>query len=205
MVFRRTDERLAPSGDTIPPFPRSGLFDDDARRSGRQANATRRGAYAAHVGDLSPRLRAIVDALPLRPGLRVIEVGCGPGATVREVARRVTPGGHVLAVDRSPKAIEQLTRTAADLIEAGVVSVMTTSVEEFAIDPDEARYDLAFAVRVGVLDGRHPDREPDSLTRLRRALTPDGRLFVDGGDPLREVPLVRCGREPMEPRRGPRR
>jgi protein-L-isoaspartate O-methyltransferase len=39
--------------------------------------------------DLSPRLAAIVEALPLRPGLRVLEIGCGPGAAARAVARRI--------------------------------------------------------------------------------------------------------------------
>lgn len=58
---------------------------------------------------LSPRLQVIVDTWPLRPGLRVIEIGCGPGAAAREVGERIGPTGHVLAIDRSAKAIEQLT------------------------------------------------------------------------------------------------
>jgi len=106
---------------------------------------------------LSPRLRAVVDALPLRPGLRVVEIGCGPGAAVRAVADRVGPTGHVLAVDRSPRAIEQVRRAAADLIAAGRVSVRQVAVEDLVLRPAEAPYDLAFAVRVGALDGRHPD------------------------------------------------
>ena len=44
---------------------------------------------------LSDRLRQFVYALPLRPGLRVIEIGCGPGAAAIEVAERVGPTGHV--------------------------------------------------------------------------------------------------------------
>jgi len=51
---------------------------------------------------LSKRLRAVVDALPLQEGMRVLEIGCGPGAAAREVARRIG-GGHVHAIDRSPR------------------------------------------------------------------------------------------------------
>jgi cyclopropane fatty-acyl-phospholipid synthase-like methyltransferase len=54
----------------------------------------------------SPRLLAIVDALPLRKGMRVLEVGCGPGAAAREIARRIGRG-HVLGIDRSATAIAQ--------------------------------------------------------------------------------------------------
>lgn len=83
----------------------------------------------------SPRLREIVDALPLCPGLRVIEIGCGPGAAAKEVARRVGPTGHVLAVDRSAKAIAQLVASATDLIAAGVLSVRNVSCEELVLTP----------------------------------------------------------------------
>jgi cyclopropane fatty-acyl-phospholipid synthase-like methyltransferase len=44
--------------------------------------------------NLSPRLAAVVNALPLRPGLRVLEIGCGPGAAARAVATLIGDG-HV--------------------------------------------------------------------------------------------------------------
>lgn len=138
---------------------------------------------------LSSRLLRIVDALPLRPGLRVIEIGCGPGAAAREVAHRVGPQGHVLAVDRSAKAIAQLTLSASELIAAGRLSARQVAAEALELDPDEERYDIAFAVRVGAFDGRHPGAGSQALERLGHALVPGGRLFVDGGEPLREIPV----------------
>lgn len=146
-------------------------------------------AYAARVPALSPRLRDVVDALPLVTGMRVIEIGCGPGAAAREVANRIGPDGHVLAVDRSTKAIEQLRRSAGDLIDAGRLTARLAAVEELELEPGEQPYHLAFAVRVGVLDGRHPAQRDRVLDRIAAMLVPDGRLFIDGGDPLTEVAL----------------
>jgi len=143
--------------------------------------------YRHTVAALSPRLAVIVDALPLRQGLRVIEIGCGPGAAAREIAERVGPSGHLLAVDRSAKAITQLATSAAELISAGRLTARQVAVEELELDPGEQRYDIALAVRVGVLDGRHPLAGSLALARLGRALVPGGRLFIDGGDPLREI------------------
>lgn len=141
------------------------------------------------MGALSPRLAAVVDALPLRPGLRVLEVGGAPGAAAREVAARVGPGGHVLVVDRSARGVALVERACAEEIAAGVLSVRCTAAEDLALEPGEAAYDLCFAVRVGALDGRHPRAGALALARIREVLTPEGRLYVDGGDPLREVPL----------------
>lgn len=139
---------------------------------------------------LSPRLAAIVDALPLGPGMRVLEVGCGTGAAAREVARRIA-GGHVVAIDRSARSVDLARRSCAAEIQSGCLTVRHAAVENFELEPGEAPFDLAFAVRVGALDGRHPELEQAALTRIARALTPTGRFFVDGGDPLREVRLRR--------------
>lgn len=140
------------------------------------------------ASDLSPRLRAVVDALPLRRGLRVLEIGCGPGAAAREVARRIGDG-HVLAIDRSAKAVSQARRACAAEIESGRLSVRQVAAEDFELAPGEAAYDLAFAVRVGALDGRHREAEARVRARIAAALAAGGRLLADGGDPLRDVPL----------------
>lgn len=140
------------------------------------------------ASDLSPRLAAIVDALPLRPGMRVLEIGCGPGAAARAVARRIGDG-HVLAIDRSAAAVRQAIAGSAGEIQAGRMSVRQAAVEDFELERGEAPYDIAFAVRVGALDGRHPELERRAHAAITRALVPGGRLYVDGGTPLREVVL----------------
>lgn len=137
---------------------------------------------------LSPRLAAIVAALPLRPGLRVLEIGCGTGAAARAVVSRIGDG-HVLAIDRSAKAIEQARNASQNEIAAGRLSVRQAAAEDFELEPGEDLYDIAFAVRVGALDGRHPEIEQQARQRIAVALKPHGRLFIDGGDPLREIAL----------------
>lgn len=137
----------------------------------------------------SPRLAALVDALPLAPGMRVLEIGCGPGAALREVARRIGPGGHALGIDRSAATIRQAGAACAEAIAAGRLSLRRIAGEDFALAPGEAPFDLAFAFRVGALDGRHPEAGRRLRARLREALKPGAGLYVDGGDPLRKVAL----------------
>jgi protein-L-isoaspartate O-methyltransferase len=137
---------------------------------------------------LSPRLQAVVEALPLRPDSRVLEIGCGPGAAARAVAARLTTG-HILAIDRSAGAIAQATAAAHDEIALGRMSVRQVAAEDFVLQPGEAPYDLVFAVRVGALDGRHPEAGARALERIALATTANARLFVDGGNPLRELPI----------------
>lgn len=140
---------------------------------------------------LSDRLAAVVDALPLEPGMRVIEIGGAPGAAAREVCRRVGSAGHVLVVDRSPRGIALTEATCAAEIADGLVSVHLSAAEDFALAPGTRSFDLAFACRVGALDGRHPSLFDRAVTNIARALSPSAKLFIDTGDPLTEVPLPR--------------
>src|SRR5918995_208036 len=120
---------------------------------------------------LSDRLRRAVDALPLERGLRVLEIGGAPGAAAREVAARVGPSGHVLVLDRSPRGIALTEAGCAAEIAAGVLSVLQADVESFALPARTRPFDLAFALRVGALDGRHPRSYEPALACISRALT----------------------------------
>ena len=140
------------------------------------------------TASLSPRLAEIVDALPLRPGMRVLEIGGAPGTAARGVVERIGDG-HVLVIDRSPKGVAQVERLAAAEIATGRMSVRCVAAEDFELAAGEAAYDLAFAVRVGAFDGRHPRAGEQARRRIQAALVPGGKLFIDGGDPLKEIEL----------------
>lgn len=135
--------------------------------------------------DLSPRLAAVLEALPLRPGMRVLEVGCGPGALARAIAARVGPDGYVLGIDRSPTAIQAAERAS----DHGSLDFRVSSAEEFRLRRDEQPFDLVVAIRVGALDGRHPELAATAMAHLAAAAAPGASVYIDRGDPLEAVPL----------------
>ena len=116
------------------------------------------------------------------------EVGCGTGAAARVIAARLDTG-HILAIDRSAKAVAQARSASAAEIASGRMSVRQCAIEDFESAPGEGPFDLVFAVRVGALDGRHPEAGRKAMSRIAAAIAPGGRVFIDGGDPLREVPV----------------
>ncbi|RYZ15470.1 MAG: class I SAM-dependent methyltransferase, partial [Sphingobacteriales bacterium] len=82
---------------------------------------------------LSRRLADIVNALPLRDGMRVLEIGCGPGTAAREISRRIG-NGYVLAIDRSAKAIQQAVAGSQAEIASGKLSFKHVAIEDFELE-----------------------------------------------------------------------
>jgi ubiquinone/menaquinone biosynthesis C-methylase UbiE len=120
---------------------------------------------------VSERLRSVVEELDVRPGDRVLEIGCGHGVAAALVCERLD-GGHLTAVDRSPKMIEAAARRNAAHIEAGKAEFLVGSLED--IDLGERRFDKILAVRVGLFH-----REPERAHRLaERWLAPGGTVLT---------------------------
>lgn len=112
-----------------------------------------------------------LDAVGLRPGSTVAEVGAGTGYVSIRMARRVGPSGKVFANDIQP---EMLARLGANAAKAGVHNIQT--VLGTGTDPKlpAGRMDLIILV-----DVYHEFGQPQQmLEAMRSELKPDGRLVL---------------------------
>lgn len=48
---------------------------------------------------------------------------------------------------------------------------------------------MAVAIRVGAVDGRHSEIQKQALKKIAKALKSNGKLCIDGGNPLKEISL----------------
>lgn len=123
------------------------------------------------MGSVSDRLRAVVEGLALRPRDRVLEIGCGHGVAATMVCERLD-GGRLTAIDRSPKMIAAAARRNAGWVHDGIAEFLVARLE--ALDLGERRFDVVFAVRVGLFH-----REPDRARGLVEPwLAPGGRCVA---------------------------
>ena len=120
---------------------------------------------------MSERLRSVVEQLDIRPGDRVLEIGCGHGVAATFVCERLEEG-HLTAVDRSAKMIQAAARRNMVYVEAGKAEFLVATLED--LDLGDRRFDKIFAVRVDLLH-----REPERARGLvERWLAPGGALFI---------------------------
>jgi cyclopropane fatty-acyl-phospholipid synthase-like methyltransferase len=126
-------------------------------------NAYQRGYFenADHVTltrEDSPYLRRhvrhIMEFANIKPGDRVLEVGCGHGIAATMVCERLTTGRYT-AIDRSRKMIEAAERRCAAHVAAGRAEFLVASFED--ADLGGRRFDVIVAVRVGLFH-RDPQR-----------------------------------------------
>jgi ubiquinone/menaquinone biosynthesis C-methylase UbiE len=113
-------------------------------------------------------LRAM-DALGIEQGDHVLDIGCGHGRSLTELAARA-PQGHVVGADPSELMVEIAAQRNRPLIEAARVDVVLSSVESLPF-PDDL-FDKAQCVHVLYFWN---DIET-SLREIARVLKPGGRL-----------------------------
>lgn len=116
---------------------------------------------------LAPLGRRAIQALAPVPGERVLDIGCGAGHTLIDLARAVGPGGQVLGVDISDPMLGEARRRTADLPN---VACLRADAQGHPFEP--AAFDAAFS-RFGVMFFADPAA---AFANIRRALKPGDRL-----------------------------
>ncbi|MEO6419572.1 MAG: methyltransferase domain-containing protein [Polyangiaceae bacterium] len=125
----------------------------------------------------------VIDALHLVPGNVVADVGAGTGYFSLRIARKVGPGGKVIATDIQPQMLKMLEANAKT---AHVDNVTTVLCTETDAKLPVASVDLALMVDVY----HELSRPAETLAQVRVALKPGGRLALveyRGEDP--SVPI----------------
>src|SRR5262245_45128209 len=87
------------------------------------------GWIMAARGSNRGRSRWTVDLLHIDPDDRVLELGCGPGVALEQVARLLL-SGTVLGIDHSPVMVKQATRRNREAIAARRVFLRTGTIED---------------------------------------------------------------------------
>lgn len=115
-------------------------------------------------------VEAWIDALQLRPGNRVLDIGAGPGYVSLVLADRVGPEGLVYAVDRSADALAYLERLQN---ERGVPQIQRVVGDAGTLSPGILHPDSALVTLVL----HHTDDPPGILSSVARLL-PSGAPAV---------------------------
>ncbi len=147
------------------------------------ANQARLDAMAAVFG------QAAIEAAAPATGERVLDIGCGAGASSLALAARVGAGGHVLGVDISEALIGR-----ARALAPQDTPVQFRVADASSAELPEGAFDILFS-RFGVMFFDDPMA---AFAHMRRALKPGGRVAFVCWRGLAENDWVRLPMDAIE-------
>jgi SAM-dependent methyltransferase len=113
--------------------------------------------------------------LPIQPGTRLLDLGCGAGRHAFEAARR---GAEVVALDTDHGELQQVSAIAAAMSEAGELqcpaSITPAAGDATAMPFPDGRFDIVVAAEVL----EHIPHDQRAISEIARVLTPGGIAAV---------------------------
>jgi SAM-dependent methyltransferase len=116
----------------------------------------------------------LLDRIGLPAGARCLDAGCGPGETMRLLARRVGPAGHVTGLDSDAALVAVVDES----LRAEGHENCDVILGDVCLDDVKGTYDLVFA-RLLLF---HLPQRVEVLRKLWDAVAPGGHLVVQDYD-----------------------
>ena len=153
------------------------MSDNDAQADYWSSDAGRK--WITHEAAMDASMTAVLDRVlalaALAPGQRVLDIGCGAGATTGAAAARVGPTGHVTGADISTPLLARARERFA-----GADRIDFLRADAQTHDFGGARFDRVIS-RFRVMFFADPEA---AFANIRRAMLPGARLaFACWGDP----------------------
>lgn len=121
--------------------------------------------------DVFDHQQEILAALPLKPGMKIADVGAGTGLFTRQFSPRVGSCGKVYAVDISEEFTSHIEKTAK---EQGLTNIQTVVCKSDSVELPQNSVDLVF-----ICDTYHHFEYPYKTMRsIHRALKPGGEVVL---------------------------
>lgn len=114
--------------------------------------------------EMQAQRRHVIELLAPQPGWRVLDIGCGPGHLVAELADAVGAGGRAQGVDVSEHMIALAARRDLDVVR----------MSGAALPFDDASFDAALATQVY----EFVEQLPVALRELHRVLRPGASALI---------------------------
>ncbi len=138
----------------------------------------------------------LIERSGIKPGMTVVDLGCGSGAFTAFVARAVGEQGKVCAVDIQPAMLKQLERKLSKAEYEDISNIELKQAGAYGLPFEDESLDLIYMVTVlvEILD------RGKALREIKRVLKPGGILAVteflpDPDYPLRSTVIKICQRE----------
>ncbi|MFG1671224.1 class I SAM-dependent methyltransferase [Streptomyces sp. Y7] len=149
----------------------------DAHSDGRETAVYTHGHHESVLRSHTWRTAAnsaayLLDSL--KPHMRILDVGCGPGTITADLAARV-PHGRVTGVDRAPGILEQARATAAG---RGLTNVDFAVADVHALDFPDGTFCVVHAHQVL----QHVGDPVGALREMARVTRPGGLIAVRDSD-----------------------
>ena len=128
--------------------------------------------------------RVLFEAANLRPGERVLDIGCGTGPTLPKAAKAIGPSGRLVGIDIAPPLLARASERMSDAAELVVGDAATHTFPPDTFDAIIANFGIMFF-----------EDTQAAFAHLRQAVRPGGRLAATVWGPPSDNPWFAVPRQ----------